>query len=216
MSRSCRVCTCSLCISSGEFASDVTGQKIPGRLVGYNEYLHHLRNDISTGEVGGLETVIEGVLEAPEDVYGAPGDALSLIVQELDFRAQNFKQGSKNLVFDCPPDLSANAILATACPIEPVPNDGPLPLQHHLHNNAAFLDYQTWLLEAYSIVAAVSTEGVDSRVTERKNRLMKALMKEIKELERVKASELRCQMALQSIAHSYQKSGVPHVDTSES
>jgi hypothetical protein len=120
------------------------------------------------------------------------------------------------LAFDCPPGLSANAILATACHMKPVPNDGPLPLQRHLHHNAAFLDYKTWLLEAYSTVAAASAEGVDSRVTKRKNRLTKALMKEIKELELSKASKLRRQMALQSIAHCYQKSGVPHIDTSES
>jgi hypothetical protein len=62
MSRSCRVCTCSLCISSGEFANDVTGQKIPRRLVGYNEYLHHLHDVMSIREVGGLEAVIEGGL----------------------------------------------------------------------------------------------------------------------------------------------------------
>jgi hypothetical protein len=112
---------------------------------------------------------------------------LSSVMRELRLRSREFKDYESPLVFRHPPSSKSEYFVQHD--IELVLNGGPLPLQPHVLDNSSFLDYQTWLLEAYYIVEALFEEDVSPEFHERRENGMKALVRELEHLEQLKVRE---------------------------
>jgi hypothetical protein len=155
----------------------------------------------------------------PELPYGnsiSPLNAegtFSSIMHELRLRSREFKVYESPLVFQHPPSLNS-ASHVPRYTVELVPKSGALPLQAHVLDNASFLDYQTWLLEEYFTVEALTAEELDPEFLSRKENIMRALMRELEHLKLIKTQEWAHQV--DSVRQTEQAEGAfPHVKTGE-
>jgi hypothetical protein len=96
---------------------------------------------------------------------------LSHILIELNSKSRNVRIMSSPLVFESPPKYFSKE-LHPAQDIDLVLNGGALPLQLHAVENLTFLEHQTWILQAYSDVDALSIDSLDKRGFEHQNEVM--------------------------------------------
>jgi hypothetical protein len=144
-----------------------------------------------------------------------PHQLISEIEYELNIRAAEFKGFSGPLIFESPPGPFLNTDFPMQDSLDMVPNGGAMPLLLHVAQNAAFLDYQVWLLGVHEDLETMPISIDDHSILRHRQKAVESVIEELEHLEMLKGSEWVRQYTLHGAARSHAQAGVPVVDIGE-
>lgn len=133
---------------------------------------------------------------------------------EAERRAVEFVGFSEPLSFKSPPGpLSEEPPHQDSIPM--TPNGGALPLRANVPANAAFLEFQSWLLRTYRDAKSLPSDRQDEEFRRLRMEVISGVKLELEKLEQMKAKEWVKQRDLQNAARQRAAAGMPIFDTSE-